>query len=153
MSASAQRRGIPAITRPAASSRSRRATAARASRWSRSPARFESAIAESARIRRSDRVTGFMPLERRHARIPAAIALAAVAAFAVLWVGARTPFARGLIARAVSDAVGLPATVGALRLGFLPSLHLDIQGLAIAQPPGFGEEALFEAGRIAVTLP
>jgi AsmA protein len=94
-----------------------------------------------------------MPLERRHVRIPAAIALVAVAAFAVLWVGARTPFARGMIARAVSDAVGLPATVEALRLGFLPSLHLDIQGLAIAQPPGFGEEPLFEAGRIAVSLP
>ena len=28
-----------------------------------------------------------MPLERRHARIPAAIALVALAAFAVLWVG------------------------------------------------------------------
>jgi AsmA protein len=94
-----------------------------------------------------------MPLERRHVRIPAAIALVAVAAIAVLWVGARTPFARGMIARAVSDAVGLPATVGALRLGFLPSLHLDIQRLAIAQPPGFGEEPLFEAGHIGVSLP
>ena len=94
-----------------------------------------------------------MPLERRHARIPAAIALVAVAAFAVLWVGARTPFARGLIARAVTDATGLPATVGQLRIGFFPSPHLDIRELAIAQPPGFGVEPLLGIGRLEAALP
>ena len=52
-----------------------------------------------------------MPLERRHARIPAAIALVALAAFVVLWIGVRTPFARGMVAGWVEGAVGLPATV------------------------------------------
>ena len=94
-----------------------------------------------------------MPLERRHVRIPAAIALVALAAFAVLWIGARTPFARGLIARAITDATGLPATIGQLRIGFFPSPHLDIRELAIAQPAGFGDEPLLVIGRLEAALP
>ncbi len=88
-----------------------------------------------------------MPLKRRHARIPAAIALLAVAAFALLWAGARTPYVRGLIADAITDVTGLPARVGRLRLGFIPSPRLDIGGLAVAQPPGFGDESLLEVER------
>ena len=94
-----------------------------------------------------------MPLERRHARIPAAIALVAAAAFAILWVVARTPLARGLIERAVTDVTGLPATIDTLRIGFLPSPKFTIDGLAIVQPPGFGDEPLLEVGRIDVALP
>lgn len=94
-----------------------------------------------------------MPLERRHARIPAAIALVALATFAVLWVAARTPLARGVIERAVSEATGLPATIEKVRIGFLPSPKLSLNGLAIAQPPGFGDEPLLEVSRIEVTLP
>jgi AsmA protein len=94
-----------------------------------------------------------MPLKRRHARIPAAIALVAVAAFAILWVGARTPYARGLIAGAIGEAVGLPATIGRLRIGFFPSPRLGIDDLSIAQPPGYGDEPLLEAERIEVVLP
>lgn len=94
-----------------------------------------------------------MPLKRRHARIPAAIALVALAAFALLWAGARTPFARGLVAGAITDTIGLPASVGRLHLGFIPSPRLDIGDLAIAQPPGFGDEPLLEVERIEVVLP
>jgi len=94
-----------------------------------------------------------MPLNRRHARIPVAIALLAVAAFALLWAGARTPYVRGLVAGAITDAVGLPAQVDRLRLGFIPSPRLHIGGLAVAQPPGFGEEPLLEVERIEVVLP
>jgi len=86
-----------------------------------------------------------MPLKRRHARILAAIALLAVAAFAILWAGARTPFARGLVAGAITDATGLPASVGQLRIGLIPSPRLDIAGLAVGD--------LLEVGRIEVTLP
>ena len=94
-----------------------------------------------------------MPLKRRHARIPAAVALVAVAAFAILWVGARTPYARGLIAGAVTEFIGLPTAVRGLRLGFFPSPRLDIGGLTVAQPPGFGDEPLLEAERIEIALP
>ncbi len=94
-----------------------------------------------------------MPLERRHARILAAIALVAVAAFAVPWIGARTPLARGMVERAVSDATGLPSTVGRLRIGYFPSPHLAIDDLAIAQPPGFGDEPLLEVDRVEASLP
>lgn len=94
-----------------------------------------------------------MPLKRRHARIPAAIALVALAAFALLWAGARTPFARGLIAGAITDATGLPASVDQLRIGIIPSPRLEIAGLAVSQPPGFGDQPLLEVGRIEVALP
>jgi AsmA protein len=94
-----------------------------------------------------------MPLTRRYARIPAAIALIAVAAVALLWAGARTPYVRVLVAGAVTDVTGLPARVDRLRLGFLPSPRLDIRGLTVAQPPDFGDEPLLEVGRIEVELP
>ena len=94
-----------------------------------------------------------MPLERRHARIPAAIALVALAAFVVLWIGVRTPFARGMVAGWVEDAVGLPATVESLGLGFFPSPSATIRGLAIAQPPGFGDEPLVTVGMLRLRIP
>jgi hypothetical protein len=94
-----------------------------------------------------------MPLKRRHARIPAAIALVALAAFAVLWIGARTALARGMIAGWISDAAGLPARIETLRLGFFPSPSVHIGGLEIAQPPGFGEAPLLSAGRLELRLP
>jgi len=86
-----------------------------------------------------------MPLKRRHARIPAAIALLAVAALALLWAGARTPLARGLIAGAITDATGLPASVGRVRIGFIPSPRLDIGELTVGE--------LLEVERIEVVLP
>ena len=94
-----------------------------------------------------------MPLERRHARIPAAIALVALAAFVVLWIGVRTPFARGMVAGWVEGAVGLPATVESLGLGFFPSPSATIRGLAIAQPPGFGDEPFVTVGMLRLRVP
>jgi hypothetical protein len=94
-----------------------------------------------------------MPLERRHARIPAAIALVVVAVFAVLWIGARTPFARGLVAGRISDVAGLPASIGKMRIGFFPSPTIEIEGLTVSQPAGFGEEPLLSVGRLVVRLP
>ena len=94
-----------------------------------------------------------MPLQRRHLRIPAAIALVALAAFVVLWIGARTELARGMVARAISDSIGLPATIESLQLGFFPSPSADIGGLAIAQPSGFGDEPFLTVRRLRLSLP
>ena len=94
-----------------------------------------------------------MPLPRRLVIVPAVIALVAVAAFAATWLAARTEWARGMVARQASEALGLPATVAALEAGFLPSPTLAIGGLAVAQPPGFGDAPFIEAGRIVVRLP
>ena len=92
-------------------------------------------------------------LKRPHVFIPAAIAILAVAAFAVAWLGARTEFARGRAARMISERVGLPATVESLRVGFLPSPSLEIGGLAIAQPPGFGTDPFLSVDRLRLELP
>jgi AsmA protein len=90
---------------------------------------------------------------RRHARIPAAIALVALAAFAVLWIVARTPLARGMVAGWIEDAARLPATVESLGLGFFPSPSVRIGGLAIAQPPGFGDEPFVTVGQLRLRIP
>src|SRR5262245_10947979 len=94
-----------------------------------------------------------MPLQRRHALVPAVIALVAVAAFAMVWVAAHTAWARGIVARQVSAALGLPATVASLDIGFFPSPTLKIGGLEVTQPPGFGEVPFLEAGRVELRLP
>ena len=94
-----------------------------------------------------------MPLQRRHALVLAVIALVAVAAFAAFWIAARTEWARGVVARQVSEAVGLPATVDSLDIGFFPSPTLGIGGLAIAQPPGFGDAPFLEVGHVDLRLP
>ncbi|MGE0030558.1 MAG: hypothetical protein AB7T20_05525 [Steroidobacteraceae bacterium] len=94
-----------------------------------------------------------MPLTRPLVRILAAIAILAVAAFAVLWIGARTGFARGLAADRIGEATGLPATVGSLRAGFLPRPYLVVGGLAVTQPPGFDAGPLIEAGEVRIAVP
>lgn len=90
---------------------------------------------------------------RRHARIPAAIALVALAGFAVLWIVVRTPLARGMVAGWIEDAAGLPATIESLGLGFFPSPSVRIGGLAIAQPPGFGDEPFVTVGQLRLRIP
>ncbi len=85
--------------------------------------------------------------------LSAVIALVAVAAIGVLWIGARTQLARGVVAGWISEAAGLPATVEKLRIGFLPQPSVDIGGIAIAQPPGFSGKPLLEIGRARLTLP
>jgi hypothetical protein len=94
-----------------------------------------------------------MPLKRPLILIPAVIALVAVTVFAVVWIGARTGMARRMIAGWVTESAGLPATIDTLRIGFLPRPSLDIGGLAIEQPPGFGPQPIVEVGRIRATIP
>lgn len=93
-----------------------------------------------------------MPLIRPFVRILAAIAILAVAAVAVLWLGVRTGFARGLATDWIEEATGLPATVESLRAGFLPRPYLVVGGLAVAQPPGFDAGPLIEAGEVRLTV-
>lgn len=93
-----------------------------------------------------------MPLTRPLVRILAAIAILAVAAVAVLWLGARTGFARGLATDWIEEATGLPATVESLGVGFLPRPYIAIGGLAVAQPPGFDAGPLIEAGEVRLTV-
>jgi AsmA protein len=90
---------------------------------------------------------------RRHPRILAAIALVALAAFAVLLIGVRTPLARGMVAGWIEDAARLPATVESLGLGFFPSPSVRIGGLAIAQPPGFGDEPFVTVSQVRLRIP
>jgi hypothetical protein len=94
-----------------------------------------------------------MPLKKRHARIPAAVALVAVAAFAILWAAARTPFVRAMIEGEITDAAGLPASIESLRIGFWPSPTLHVGGLAIAQPTGFGDEPFLAVDRVELRIP
>ena len=94
-----------------------------------------------------------MPLNRRHIRISAAIALVALAVFGILWIGARTELARGMVARAITDSIGLPAKIESLELGFFPSPSAEIGGLTIAQPPGFGDEPFLTVDRLRLSVP
>jgi hypothetical protein len=94
-----------------------------------------------------------MPLKRPLILIPAVIALVAVTVFAVAWIGARTGMARRMIAGWVTESAGLPATIDTLRIGFLPRPSLEIGGLAIAQPPGFGPKPIIEVGQIRASIP
>ena len=94
-----------------------------------------------------------MRLKRPLVTIPAAIAILAVAAFLLLWLAAFTPFARRLAADWVADATGLPASVERLRPGFLRGPSLEVGGLALGQPPGFGEGHLLDVGEARIDLP
>jgi AsmA protein len=95
-----------------------------------------------------------MPNFRRpHLLIPAALAILATAAFAVLWIGARTEFARGIAARMVAERTGLATSLDTLRLGFFPSPSIEIHGLTLAQPPGYGDEPFATVARLRLELP
>ncbi|MGH8130325.1 MAG: AsmA family protein [Steroidobacteraceae bacterium] len=94
-----------------------------------------------------------MQLKKPLILIPVAIAILALAAIAVLWLGVQTAMARRTVAGWVTDAVGLPATIESLRVAFLPLPALDIGGLTIAQPPGFGPDPLLEVERVRASIP
>jgi uncharacterized protein involved in outer membrane biogenesis len=94
-----------------------------------------------------------MPLTKPLVRTLAAIAILALAAVAVPWLGARTAFARRVAGDWIAGATGLPATVESLRLGFLPRPYIQVGGLAITQPSGFDAGPLLEAGVVRVTVP
>ena len=94
-----------------------------------------------------------MPLERRHARIPAAIAILALAAFAILWLVARSELARGRVAALIADVAGQPTSIERMRIGLWPTPSLEIGGLAIAQPPGYGGEPILSVGKVRLEIP
>jgi hypothetical protein len=81
-----------------------------------------------------------------------AIAILALAVFALPWLGVRTAFARDAVARWISGKTGLPATVASLGIGYFPGPTLEIRGLSIGQPPGFGAEPLLELGEARISM-
>ncbi len=88
---------------------------------------------------------------------PAALTLAAIAALlllavAALWIGVRTDAAHRALGEYLGKLTGLPTTVERLSIGILPTPVLEIGGLQIAQPPGFGADALIELGSARVAL-
>lgn len=94
-----------------------------------------------------------MQLKRPLVYIPAAIAILALAAFLLLWLGARTPFGRRVAGDWVAEATGLPASIERLRIGFLRGPALEVGGLTLAQPEGFGSGRILEIGEARVELP
>ena len=86
---------------------------------------------------------------------PVALTLAAIAALvlfamAALWIGVRTDAARGAAGDYLGELTGLPVDVAGLSVAFLPSPTIEFDGLTIAQPPGFGDDPLLDAGHARV---
>ncbi len=71
----------------------------------------------------------------------------------MLWIGARTELARGMAARMITERTGLPTKLEALQLGFFPSPSIEIHGLTLAQPPGYGDEPFLVVPRLRLELP
>jgi AsmA protein len=93
----------------------------------------------------------------RFSKKPAALTLAALAAVlllavAALWIGVRTDAARRIACDYLGELTGLPVTVERLSIGVLPTPALELEGLAIAQAPGFGTDPLIEVGSARVAL-
>ena len=93
----------------------------------------------------------------RFSKKPAALTLAAIAAvlllaLAILWVGLRTDAAHRALGEYLGKVTGLRVTVDSLSIGILPTPSLEIGGLQIAQPPGFGTDPLIELGSARVAL-
>jgi AsmA protein len=93
----------------------------------------------------------------RFSKKTAALTLAAIAAvlllaLAILWVGLRTDAAHRAVGEYLGKLTGLPVTVNSLSIGILPTPSLEIGGLQIAQPPGFGTDPLIELGSARVAL-
>lgn len=94
-----------------------------------------------------------MPLRKPVKYALAAIAFIALAAIALVWAGSRTDYARRLVGGWITEATGLPSTVESLSIGFLRGPSVELRGIAIAQPAGFGDEPLIEVGRLRVEVP
>ncbi len=82
----------------------------------------------------------------------AALAAVLLLAVAALWIGVRTDAARRIVGDYLGELTGLPVTVERLSIGVLPTPALELEGLAIAQPPGFGTDPLLEVGYARVAL-
>ncbi len=88
---------------------------------------------------------------------PIALTLAALAALvllavAALWIGVRSDAARRFASDYLGELTGLPVRVAGLSIGFLPTPALELGGLAIAQPPGFGVDPLLDFGSARVSI-
>ncbi len=88
---------------------------------------------------------------------PVTLTLAAFAALlllavAALWIGARTDAARRAAGNYLGELTGLPVAVAGLSIGFLPTPTLALNGLAIAQPPGFGADPLLDVGNARLSI-
>ncbi|MGQ0384043.1 MAG: AsmA family protein [Gammaproteobacteria bacterium] len=94
-----------------------------------------------------------MRLKRPLVIIPAAIAILALAALLLLPLAAMTPWARRAAGNWIAETAGLPARVERLRLGWLRGPSLELGGLSLAQPAGFGEAAIVEIGRARIEAP
>jgi len=93
----------------------------------------------------------------RFSKKPAALTLAAIAAvlllaLAVLWLGPRTDMAHRALGNYLGEVTGLPVTIETLSVGIFPTPSVEIGGLSIAQPAGFGTDPLVEAGSARVAL-
>ena len=82
-----------------------------------------------------------------------AVALAVLAIAALLWIVGRTGYVRNLVAEWTTEATGLPSTVESVTVGFLRGPSIELHGLAIAQPPDFGDQPLIEVGSARITAP
>ncbi len=94
-----------------------------------------------------------MPLRKK----PAALTLAAIAAvlllaLAVLYIGPHTGAAHRALGSYFGKVTGLAATVESFSIGIFPTPSVEVGGLAIAQPAGFGTDPLIEAGSARVAL-
>jgi AsmA protein len=94
-----------------------------------------------------------MTLKRPLIVVPAAIALVAIAVVCIVWLGARTPLARNFVADRIGDAIGVPVTIETLRVSFFPLPSVEIGGLRISQPAGFGDKPFAEIGRASASIP
>ncbi len=88
---------------------------------------------------------------------PVALTLAAIAALllfaaAIVWIGARTGAARRAAADYLGEMTGLPVSIAGLSVALLPTPALQLEGLAIAQPPGFDGDPLVDIGKLCVSI-
>ena len=82
----------------------------------------------------------------------AVVAALVLLAIAVLWFGARSAAARRAATDYLGELTGLPVSVATMAIGILPTPSLELGGLAVAQPQGFAQEPLLEAGSARVAL-
>lgn len=92
------------------------------------------------------------PRKKPAALILAAIAAVLLLAVAALWIGVRTDAARRAAGDYLGELTGLPVSVAELSIGFLPTPALEIGGLEMAQPAGFGPDPLVDVGSARVAL-
>ncbi len=83
-----------------------------------------------------------------------AVALAALVLVtgAAIWLWANSHAAARFAGGKLSELTGLPSTIGALSVGFLPGPALRLQQVELGQPEGFGPDALLAIEDASVSL-